>query len=284
MCMHEKYKINASTTISYWTYHPEASTTMVLIHGFTGSHEGFQYIIPLLPHIRFIVPDLPGFGESTIGREDWTIDAIARLANEFVASLKLKTPPHILGHSMGGLVVSSMLDQAPELYDKRAVLLSPVPTAIRSNDSRRPGAVLGALQYTVGHRVPKVGERIVKSRTITRAITKLIMTTTDKELQKEIHGHHFKNLDYISSIEFYSKLHKDINRQGAIDHAEALKALDILLITGDADSVTPLREMQKLIVAIKPLELIIIPGVGHLAHYEKAPQVAGAIESFISPR
>ena len=280
--MEKTVQLNASTTIQYWTYHPEATTTMVLIHGFTGSHEGFQYIIPRLPHIRFIVPDLPGFGASTIGRDDWSIDAIARLLNEFVASLQLKTKPHILGHSMGGLVVSSMLDQAPELYDTRAVLLSPVPTAIRRNDSRRPGAVLGALQYAVGHRVPKVGKRIVKSRTITRAITKLIMTTTDKELQKEIHSHHFKNLEYISDIEFYSKLHKDINRQGAIDHVEALKRFDLLLITGDADNVTPLKEMTKFITAVKPLELIILPGVGHLAHYEKAPEVSRAIETFIA--
>lgn len=282
--MKQTVRLNETTSISYWTYHPKAKITMVLIHGFTGSHEGFQYIIPRLPHIRFIVPDLPGFGESTIGQDDWSIDSIAQLANEFVAALKLKSPPHILGHSMGGLVVSSMLDQAPELYDKRAVLLSPVPTAIRRNDSRRGGAVLGALQYMVGHRVPKVGERIVKSRTITRAITHLIMTTTDKELRREIHGHHFKNLDYISSIEFYSKLHNDINRQGAIDHASALRKFDILLITGDADNVTPLKEMNKFIVAIKPLQLIILPKVGHLAHYEKAPEVAGAIEAFISPR
>ena len=280
--MKRSVTLSSTSTVSYWTYHPEATTTMVLIHGFTGSHEGFQYIIPLLPNIRFIVPDLPGFGQSTIGRDDWSIDAIARLANEFVASLELTTPPHILGHSMGGLVVSSMLDQAPHLYDKRAILLSPVPTAIRRNDSRRPGAVLGALQYMVGHRVPKVGERVVKSHTITRAITRLIMTTTDKELQRQIHDHHLKNLDYISSIEFYSKLHRDINRLGAIDHAEALKQFDILLITGNADSVTPLTEMKKLVTAIKPLEFVILPGVGHLAHYEKAPDVARAIEAFVA--
>ena len=257
---------------------------MVLIHGFTGSHEGFQYIIPLLPNIRFIVPDLPGFGKSDLPpRESWTIDGIAALANEFVAALGVKRP-HILGHSMGGLVVSSMLDQAPKLYHKRAVLLSPVPTAIRRNDSRRAGAILGALQYMLGHRVPKLGERIVKSRTISRVATHLIMTTTDKQLQKEIHSHHFKNLDYISSIEFYSKLHQDINRQGSIDHAEALKKLEILLITGDNDNVTPLVEMELFATVIKPRELIILSGVGHLAHYEKAPDVAEAIEAFISLR
>lgn len=256
---------------------------MVLIHGFTGSHEGFQYIIPLLPEIKFIVPDLPGFGQSTIGREDWSVDTIARLTNEFVAKLKLNKP-HILGHSMGGLVVSSMLDQAPELYDKQAVLLSPVPTAIRANESRRAGAILGALQYQLGHRIPKVGKRLVTSKRISRAATSLIMTTTDKELQAQIHSHHFKNLDYISSIEFYSKLHHDINRQGAIDHAEALKQFDILLITGDSDNVTPFKEMTKLANAIDPQEFLVLPGIGHLAHYEKAPDVAEAIQEFILRR
>ncbi len=281
--MQKSIRLSDTTTVQYWTYHPEAKITMVLIHGFTGSHEGFQYIIPLLPEIKFIVPDLPGFGQSTIGREDWSVDTIARLTNEFVAKLKLNKP-HILGHSMGGLVVSSMLDQAPELYDKQAVLLSPVPTAIRANESRRAGAILGALQYQLGHRIPKVGKRLVTSKRISRAATSLIMTTTDKELQAQIHSHHFKNLDYISSIEFYSKLHHDINRQGAIDHAEALKQFDILLITGDSDNVTPFKEMTKLANAIDPQEFLVLPGIGHLAHYEKAPDVAEAIQEFILRR
>ncbi len=280
--MQSSVQLSNSRTIQYWTYHPDAPTTMILIHGFTGNHEGFQYIIPLLPNIRFIVPDLPGFGESQLpDRHDWTIDAIARLTNEFVASLRLPMPPHILGHSMGGLVMSSMVDQAPALYHDKIVLLSPVPTAIRRNDSRRGGAILGALQYGLGYRLPKVGEHIVKSKTITRAITRLIMTTTDAELRRAIHSHHLGNLNYISSIEFYSKLHRDINRQGAIDHADALRAKQLLLISGDTDSVTPLREMEKLVVAAKPEQFVLLQGVGHLAHYERPHEVASAVQAFL---
>lgn len=271
------------TVISYWTYHPEATTTMVLIHGFTGSHEGFQYIIPLLPNIRFIVPDLPGFGKSTVDKEDWSIDAVAARLNEFVRKLGLKQP-HILGHSMGGLVVSSMLDQAPKLYDRRAVLLSPVPTAIRRNDSRRIGAILGALQYKLGYKVPIYGEKLVKSHRISKTATNLIMTTTDRELQQAIHHHHLANLKSISSIEFYSHIHKDINWQGSIDHADTLRTLDILLISGGNDNVTPLKEMQSFANAIQPEEFIVLPGIGHLAHYEKPRDVAEAIEQFISRR
>lgn len=267
----------------YWIHHPAATKTIVMIHGFTGNHKGFQYIVPLLPDFRCIVLDLPGFGESSLpDRENWTIDAIARLANDFVHSLDLKEPPYIFGHSMGGLVVSSMLHQAPDLYDQRGVLLSPVPTAIRRNDSRRAGAILGALQYGLGYRLPKAGERVVKSKTIARIATKLIMTTTDRELRRAIHGHHFDNLDYISSIEFYSKLHHDINRRGSIDFASSLRKRELLLVLGADDNVAPLKEQEKFIAAIKPLVVEIIPGVGHLAHYEQPARVAHAIAQFLA--
>lgn len=270
-------------TIQYWVYHPDAPRTIVMIHGFTGSHEGFQYIMPNLPHLRFIIPDLPGFGESDLlDREQWSIDALARTLNEFVVSLNLDRPPYLMGHSMGGLVVASMLAQAaPGLYDKQAILLSPVPTAIRRNDSRRPGAILGALQYRIGHRAGKAGELLVKSRPISRALTKFIMTTTDRQLQSEIYQHHFKNLDYISSIEFYSTLYTDINRRGAIDYAEQLKSYRLLLISGKKDAVTPVAEQQKLVQAAEAEQFIVIPGVGHLTHYESPREVAAAIKQFI---
>lgn len=267
--------------IRYWEFHPEADDTIVLIHGFTGSHEGFQYIIPLLREFRLIIPDLPGFGESELmPREEWTIEAIAARTNHFIKQLGLKRP-YILGHSMGGLVVSAMLAAAPQLYARQVILVSPVPTAIRRNDRRRPGAILGALQYGLGYRVPKVGERIVKSRHITRAVTRIIMTTSDRELRKAIHRHHQDNLKYISSIEFYSKLHRDINRRGAIDYQHALSGLDVLLVLGQRDDITPLKEQYRLIEAIHPSEVEIIPGVGHLAHYETPRHVADAVRHFL---
>jgi pimeloyl-ACP methyl ester carboxylesterase len=255
---------------------------MILIHGFTGSHEGFQYIIPQLPGIRFIVPDLPGFGTSDLmPREEWTIDALARLANEFVERLELPTPPYILGHSMGGLVVSSMVSQAPDLYAHDIILISPVPTAIRANDARRGGAILGALQYKLGHRTGKIGEKFVKSRTISRGLTWLLLHTTDKELRKEIYGHHFKNLDYISSIEFYSKLYTDINRHGSIDYTTALRDKRILLLAGNKDTVAPLKQIAKLAEAIHPDTFTVIENVGHLIHYERASEAAHAISAFL---
>lgn len=281
--MEHELSLSSGLIVTYWTYHDDAPVTMVLIHGFTGSHEGFGYLVSHMPQVRFIVPDLPGFGQSDLmPRRQWTVDALAALANEFIASLDLSIPPRILGHSMGGLVVSSMISQAPDLYDHDVILISPVPTAIRANDARRGGAVLGALQYKLGHRTGKIGEKFVKSRTISRGLTWLLLHTSDKELRTAIYGHHFKNLDYISSIEFYSKLYTDINRHGSIDYAEALRDKRILLLAGNKDTVAPLSEIRKFADAIHPDTFTTIDGVGHLIHYEKPREAAESITQFLN--
>lgn len=282
--MQRNLTLPSGTTVEYWTYHADQQPTIVMIHGMTGSHEGFQYLEPLLTEYRLIIPDLPGFGVSDLPeKHDWSIEALARLTNEFVTELNLSEPPIILGHSMGGLVVSSMVAQDPALFGD-VILISPVPTRVTARDSRYVGATLGGLQYKLGHALGSPGEKLVKSRTISAATTRVMTKTKDTNRKKSIKQHHWKNLEYISSIEYYEALHRDINRRGAIGHAAALKQKRIALIVGDSDVVTPLAEEKKLAAAITPEQFTIIPEVGHLIHYEKAPEAAQAIKAFLSHR
>lgn len=266
--------------VRYWTYHESDKPTTVFIHGFTGSHEGFQYIIPELKRFHIIVPDLPGFGESELGLESFTIDELAKKVNDFVRGLKLKEPPYLVSHSMGGLVAASMLAQDPELYHPRTVFVSPVATRVNYLDSRKIGELLGRLQYFVGKTVPAAGPRLVKSRLLSRIATAIILTTNESAMRRTINGHHFKNLDYISSIDFYYQLHKDINKKGAVDYAPRLGKFDALIITGDRDNVTPLHTEKRLQEALGA-RLHIIKGVGHLLHYERPIEVAEAVDGFL---
>lgn len=268
--------------VAYWTYHDKTKPTCIFIHGFTGSHEGFQYIIPELTRFHIIVPDLPGFGESKLGLDTFTIDELALRVNQFVKDLQLKTPPYIVGHSMGGLVVSSMLAQNPELYNEKAILVSPVATKVNYLDSRKIGELLGRLQYLIGKTVPAAGPRLVKSRLLSRIATAIILTTKESELKKVINEHHLGNLRYISSIDFYYQLHVNINKKGSIDYAPELnKKFKILIITGSKDNVTPLATQKKLAAALNDAKLHIITGVGHLLHYERPTEVAAAIDDYL---
>lgn len=268
--------------VSYWKYHDSKKPVCVFIHGFTGSHEGFQYIIPELERFHIIVPDLPGFGESKLGLDEFTIDELGKRVNDFVRDLKLKKPPYIMGHSMGGLVVASMLAQSPELYDKQVVLVSPVATKVNYLDARKIGEFLGRLQFFLGKTVPGAGPRLVKSRLISRVSTAIILTANQPKMKKQIREHHFKNLDYISSIDFYYQLHVNINKKGSVDYAPELnKKFDVMIITGDKDNVTPLATQRKLDAALKHSKLHVIHGVGHLLHYERPTEVAAAIDGFL---
>ena len=280
--MEKALKIS-SGDVHYWTHGDPSKPTLVMIHGFTGDHYGFQKLIPLLEADYFIItPDLPGSGISTLQpQSQWAIDPLAKLANEFVANLQLEKPPIILGHSMGGLVVSSMVHQAPDLFANKVILLSPVPTKIRWLDSRKIGALMGEFQYFIGHKLPVVGPVIIKSKWLTTLIANILITTKHKSTVEFTHQQMQNNLNFISSIKYYYMLTKDINRRGSLDYATTLAQKDTLVINGDIDRVVPLSELEKLIKA-SGAQLTLIEGVGHDIHYEKPAEAARAIKTFLT--
>jgi esterase len=263
--------------IKYWTYGDKKNYPILLVHGFTGSHEGFQYLIPELEKYFYVIaPDLPGFGKSREAVRPWTAKHLAAETNTFVRSLALSRTPHLVSHSMGGLIAASMLAQAPELYDKKTIFISPVATKIGLLDGRRAGALAGRLQYAIGHHIPK----IAASKRISRIATMAIMTTKDRTLKRQIHEHHLDNLNYISSSKYYHDMHVSITRQGVIDFTEQLRPFSVAIITGANDNVTPLKGVKMLASALDA-ELTIIPKVGHLAHYETPEKITSAMLDFL---
>lgn len=280
--MEQSVKIS-SGKVAYWTHGDASKPALLMVHGFTGDHYGFDKMVALLKDDYFIItPDLPGSGISDLQQKrDWTIDGLARLTNEFVATLKLPKPPVLLGHSMGGLVASSMISQSPNIFAQKSILLSPVPTKIRFLDSRWIGAQLTDLQYFAGHYLPVAGPAIIKSRWLTKFIASLLITTKDQSLIKFTQDQMLNNLNYISSIQYYFLLSRDINRRGALNYAEGLAKKDLLVINGDKDRVVPLSELEKLIKA-SGAHLTLIEGVGHDIHYEKPSEAVTAIKTFLN--
>src|ERR1700712_5570485 len=76
-------------TTHYWIYGPpDAKTTIVIAHGYRGEHHGLEPVIAQLPDIRWIGPDMPGFGDSTPMTEaPHSIPGYARWLTEFVEGI-----------------------------------------------------------------------------------------------------------------------------------------------------------------------------------------------------
>ena len=94
---------------------PDArSMPVILVHGSPGTSRVFGSVTPALaPSFRVIVPDLPGFGASTHELPDYSFRAHAQYILELLDELRIRKA-QLVGFSMGGGVVLSMADIAPE--------------------------------------------------------------------------------------------------------------------------------------------------------------------------
>ena len=90
------------------------SMPVVLVHGSPGTSSVFGSVTPALaPGFRVIVPDLPGFGASTHELPDYSFRAHAQYILELLDERQIRKA-QLVGFSMGGGVVLSMADIAPE--------------------------------------------------------------------------------------------------------------------------------------------------------------------------
>jgi pimeloyl-ACP methyl ester carboxylesterase len=99
-----------------WVYYEGGNgPTLMLVHGFGVSKTVWLAVAPLLTeHFHLLIPDLPGWGESTrIADADYGIPAQAARLAGFVDALHL--PPFVLvGHSMGGAIVGTYAAEHPQ--------------------------------------------------------------------------------------------------------------------------------------------------------------------------
>jgi len=120
-------------------YHIEDSLSdgepLILIHGFTGSSENWQHILPFLNDYRVIRIDMIGHGMTDKPNEPsrYKVEEIVEDLREIVIQLKLEKV-NILGYSMGGRIALSFAVLYPN-YVKKLILESSSP-GLRTMEER----------------------------------------------------------------------------------------------------------------------------------------------------
>jgi pimeloyl-ACP methyl ester carboxylesterase len=86
-------------------------TPVILLHGFCESNEIWGVFANMLAQrCKVIIPDLPGFGKSTLPPTPFSIGDIATRMWQWIDELGIKNPI-VVGHSLGGYVALSMAHQ-----------------------------------------------------------------------------------------------------------------------------------------------------------------------------
>ncbi len=264
----------------YWDYgDPDAAHTIVISHGYRGEHHGLELVIAQLPSVRFISPDLPGFGESTPLLEvPHSISGYATWLCQFVDALDLRGTAVLFGHSFGSIISAAAV--AGGLATPKLILMNPI--AISGLQGPHPILTrLSVWYYRLSARLPeRIGYALLRSRFIVWFMTVTMTKTKDRTLRHWIRAEHDR---------YFSRF---ANRDGVVEAFTASISTDVsaftgqidaptLLIAGELDDITPVRAQYELQRLFSDARLCVFPGVGHLIHYEEPVRAAEEIARFL---
>lgn len=270
--VHRAVEVDGRTT-HYWEYGPaDASQTVLAVHGFRGDHHGLESIAAHLVGVRVIVPDLPGFGISDpLAVSD--IDGYVSWLRGFHAALGLDRTAVVLGHSFGSIVVSAAV--AAGLDTRLLVLVNPI-AAPALQGPRAVGTGIAIAYYRAGAALPRpVGLGVLRNRAIVRAMSVAMLKSKDPEVRRWVHDQHDR---YFSAFANRTSVLEAFRTSVTHDVSEYADRIDVpvLMIAAERDDITAVPEQRALADRLRDAELVVIPEVGHLVHYETPAAAASA--------
>jgi len=272
--VHRAVQVDGRTT-HYWEYGPgDAEHTVLAVHGFRGDHHGLETIAAHLEGVRVLVPDLPGFGISDpLPVSD--IDSYVRWLTGFHATLGLGADTVVLGHSFGSIVVAATV--AAGLDTRLLVLVNPIAApALQGPRAVATGVAIG--YYRAGAVLPKpLGLGLLRNRGIVRAMSLAMLKSRDRDLRRWVHDQHDR---YFSAFADRTSVLQAFRTSVTHDVSEYADRIDVpvLMIAAEHDDITAVPEQRALAARLRDAELVVIPGVGHLVHYETpGPAVAAVL-------
>ncbi|WP_299507125.1 alpha/beta fold hydrolase [uncultured Roseobacter sp.] len=238
---------------------------LVLVHGFMGGSAQWDLQQDRLARDRpLIVVDLPGFGENNSAPP---IDSIPGFADWVVAHLDSLgvTRFHLMGHSMGGMIVQQMARQAPDRID-RLVLYS---TGV-------VGILPGRFE-TIAQSKERAAQDGVKPTARRIAATWFLDSKTAPKYEACA-----RIAEQTAPAAFDAGLDAMQNWSGA----EALGAIrsETLVLWGDGDRTYPWSQTEKLWQGVPDAQLAVVPGCAHAVHLEKPMLFNTLVSDFLAER
>jgi pimeloyl-ACP methyl ester carboxylesterase len=252
---------------------------LLLLHGMAGSSQTWRSVIkPLSRQFRVIAPDLPGHGESTKPRSDYSLGAFAALLRDLLDELGVSRAT-IVGHSLGGGVAMQLLYQHPD-YAQRLILIGSgglgpdVGLTLRLLSA--PGAEL-IMPIIAPRQVLAAGERVWSW---------LRKAGIEAPRGEEIWRSYSTFSDAPTRQSFLRTLRSVVDYRGqavsALNRLNTKTELPIMAIWGDRDAMIPVGHAYAAKQARPDIRLEVLADVGHFPQVERPAEVVELIEDFIA--
>ena len=271
----------------YWIYPAKSKSdyfaetpTLLMIHGFRGNHRGLEAIAGALPDFNVIIPDLPGFGESSPLATEHSVAEYASWLADFLRAMNLEGKVHLLGHSFGSIVVSHAV--ANGLPVLTLTLENPVSAPALKGPKVIATKVANGFYSATERMSLEAGERALKSWPMVRGMSILMAKTKNRELRAWIHRQHDENFNDFTNRRTVLEAFKASTSECVGQWVEQF-TVPTLFITGEKDDITSPRQQRETFSRLRvPGRLSEHDGVGHLTHYEIPADVATDIRLFIA--
>ena len=232
-------------------------TPLVLLHGYPLDHHLWDEVLPLLEDtFDVIVPDLRGFGKSTIGAsspsmEDYAADIAGLL--DYLGIQKTA----IVGHSMGGYVALAFA----RLYPDRLTGLGLVSSQVLADPPDRKEGRYKSAKEVLENGIDSVVTTMTPKFTADEQLQTLARASMERQ----------QPAAYIAALKAMAE---------RPDSTALLSPLEvpIVVVHGDSDALIPVDRAREVKAALPQAHLVEISGAGHMPMLEAKEQTAQALK------
>lgn len=262
--------------LHYQEFGDEAAPAIILLHGYTASVYVWKTVAPMLADagLRVVALDLVGFGYSEKPRWfEYSIEAQARIVSRFMNRLGIGRAA-ILGSSYGGAVAATLALDYPERVEKLILVDAVINDELKSHPILRLASFRG------------IGELITP---FLFDSTRLMRNRMRDTIAKP--NHHLITADRIESIRrplSAADGHYSLLATSRAWHADrigkdaSLILQPTLILWGEDDSVTPIKDAHKLQSDIPHSRLVVLKDCGHVPQEEKPEIFAEFVGAFVA--
>lgn len=255
----------------------QVKPTIIMIHGFRGTHHGLLLIAKKIKGANIAIPDLPGFGKGP-KLKAYTLDTYVTWLHAFIQRQKLTTPPILMGHSFGSIICAAYAKKYPQSIQK-LILVNPIGAPALEGPNKLM-TKLAILYYKIGAKLPaKPAHAWLAAKPIVRVMSITMAKTHDKGLRTFIHHQHDQYFSRFHSAQSVLEAFTVSINYNVADFAKDIP-VKTLLIAGSLDDITPLSDQYALAKKFPHATLKVLNNVGHLTHYETPEKVARLIQAF----
>jgi pimeloyl-ACP methyl ester carboxylesterase len=235
---------------------------VVLLHGFCESSQIWGVFANLLSQrCQLLIPDLPGFGNSSLPSTPFSIDDIGEIMWNWLDEIKIKNPI-IVGHSMGGYVTLAMINQRPDAAAGFSLFHSTAKPDTSDKKLNRDKTIAFVNKNGVAPYIETFvpGLFYHKDSHSIKDVFKIAYTTPADTL-----------------VAYAAAMRDRPNRRHVLDDFDK----PVLIIAGEKDDIIPLDTLMDQAIQLRKGRLSILSDIGHMGMLESTSRTVEIVAQFV---